>query len=293
MVKDCHSIPLDILDELSARFLIPLPQSEREDLVRVCFMVEQAHWFYMNHYSNMECGTMKELAAHLFHHVPYLRPHSHRVWDIVELWREYKLGVPTHGAVILNKRMDKVLLVQGFSTKASWGFPKGKINQEETPEDCAAREVMEEVGVNIRSKIDKDNYLEQVINNQTVRLYIVTGVEEYQKFRPNCQGEIKDIRWFPLEDLPTSLKDDKCKEIFGFGTQKMFLVIPFLRDLLNWVDNKKKRCQVNSQKMEKKLTLFQDGYVPEAWKNFKFDMEDILLSSMGLPKQFLGNLKIT
>ena len=36
-----HSIPHDILDELAARFIIPMREEERKDLVRVCFLVEQ------------------------------------------------------------------------------------------------------------------------------------------------------------------------------------------------------------------------------------------------------------
>ena len=38
--------------------------------------------------------------------------HAERVEEIVEEWREYKLAVPTFGAIILNTFMDKVLLVQ-------------------------------------------------------------------------------------------------------------------------------------------------------------------------------------
>lgn len=34
-----------------------------------------------------------------------------------------------------------MLLVQGYLAKSGWGFPKGKVNKEEAPHDCAAREV--------------------------------------------------------------------------------------------------------------------------------------------------------
>jgi 8-oxo-dGTP pyrophosphatase MutT (NUDIX family) len=37
--------------------------------------------------------------------------------------------------------MDKCLLVKGWSSKAGWGFPKGKINQNEENDNCAVREV--------------------------------------------------------------------------------------------------------------------------------------------------------
>lgn len=36
----------------------------------------------------------------------------------------------------------QVLLVQGYLAKSGWGFPKGKVNKEEAPHDCAAREVI-------------------------------------------------------------------------------------------------------------------------------------------------------
>ena len=31
--------------------------------------------------------------------------------------------------------------MQGYWAKASWGFPKGKVNEEESCEECAIREV--------------------------------------------------------------------------------------------------------------------------------------------------------
>ena len=36
----------------------------------------------------------------------------------------------------------QVLLVQGFWAKSSWGFPKGKVNEEEVEHNCAQREVI-------------------------------------------------------------------------------------------------------------------------------------------------------
>ena len=39
------------------------------------------------------------------------------------------------------KHIFQTLLVQGFWAKASWGFPKGKVNEGEEPCQCAIREV--------------------------------------------------------------------------------------------------------------------------------------------------------
>ena len=43
-------IPKDVLDDLCSRFLVNVPASERDDNVRLCFQIEQAHWFYMDYY---------------------------------------------------------------------------------------------------------------------------------------------------------------------------------------------------------------------------------------------------
>lgn len=82
------------------------------------------------------------------------------------------MGVPTFGAIILDETLDhvstqlleasssmlcdferglrrlsklylylKVLMVQGYLAKSGWGFPKGKVNEDEAFHDCAVREV--------------------------------------------------------------------------------------------------------------------------------------------------------
>ena len=45
------SIAIDVLDDLSCRFLVNLPAEEQEDNIRICFQLEQAHWFYTDYYA--------------------------------------------------------------------------------------------------------------------------------------------------------------------------------------------------------------------------------------------------
>lgn len=72
-------------------------------------------------------------------HIPFLKKYQADIDSIYNKWREYKQVVPTFGAVLLDDTLSHILLVQSFM--ASWGFPKGKVNQEEDPVDCACREV--------------------------------------------------------------------------------------------------------------------------------------------------------
>lgn len=56
-------------------------------------------------------------------------------------FKMYKMSVPTYGAILMTSDASNVLLVQSFWAKSSWGFPKGKVNEDEEPLHCAIREV--------------------------------------------------------------------------------------------------------------------------------------------------------
>ncbi|XP_015596667.1 m7GpppN-mRNA hydrolase isoform X2 [Cephus cinctus] len=241
-----HLIPLDILDDLSSRFIINVPEEERKDLVRICFQIELAHWFYLDFYCTEDnpklksCG-MKEFATHIFQHIPFLKPHVAHIDSVLEQWREYKQNVPTFGAIVLNEDLTKVLLVQSYWAKSSWGFPKGKVNEDEDPSHCAVREVLEETGFDISNLIDKNEYIESTINDQLVRLYIISGVQKDTKFQPKTRKEIKNVEWFALADLPNNKKDMTPKVKMGVGPNAFFMVVPFVKRMKRWVQERQNR----------------------------------------------------
>lgn len=172
---------------------------------------------------------MKEFTLRIYKHIPFLRPHVSRVDTIIEQWREYKQNVPTYGAIVLNEDLTKVLLVQSYFAKNSWGFPKGKVNKDEDPDRCAAREVLEETGFDISDIIDKNEYIESNINDQVLRLYIISGVQENTKFQPKTRKEIKNVEWFDIESLPNNRKDMTPKVKIGVGPNAFFMVFPFVK----------------------------------------------------------------
>ncbi|KAK3592198.1 hypothetical protein CHS0354_001824, partial [Potamilus streckersoni] len=153
-------------------------------------------------------------------------------------WMAYKMSIPTFGAIMLDPEMKYCLLVQGFSSKASWGFPKGKVNIEECPADCAAREVLEETGFDIKELLKPDEYLENQRNEQYTRLFIIEGVPLSTKFQPRTRNEIKSLQWFPIDALPTHKKDLSSKMQLKMKPNSFFLVIPFVKSLRKWIYNK-------------------------------------------------------
>ncbi|XP_047426302.1 m7GpppN-mRNA hydrolase isoform X3 [Mugil cephalus] len=236
-------IPSGVLDDLCSRFILHIPSEERDNAIRVCFQIELAHWFYLdfcmqNTPGAPHCG-IRDFAKAVFHHCPFLLPHGEDVQKVFERWKEYKMGVPTYGAIILDEALENVLLVQGYLAKSGWGFPKGKVNEDEAPYDCAVREVMEETGFDIKYRISKDKYIEQKITDQLVRLYIIPGVSKDTKFNPKTRKEIRNIEWFPIEKLPCHRNDMTPKSKLGLAPNRFFMAIPFIRPLREWISKQK------------------------------------------------------
>jgi mRNA-decapping enzyme subunit 2 len=93
--------------------------------------------------------TIQRFTELLFRQLPEYQPYAHpdTIDDIVTQWKNYSSQIPRAGGILLNPEMDKVLLIRGTKSSASWGFPRGKIGaKDETYEECAAREVWEETG---------------------------------------------------------------------------------------------------------------------------------------------------
>ena len=70
--KSNFKIPSDILDDLASRFIINVPDMELSNLIRICFQIELAHWFYLDFFCSSEeerklqpCG-IKQFALQLF-----------------------------------------------------------------------------------------------------------------------------------------------------------------------------------------------------------------------------------
>nr|XP_002130621.1 m7GpppN-mRNA hydrolase [Ciona intestinalis] len=234
----------NVLDDLCSRFLLNIPSQEKEDMIRLCFQIELAHWFYLDFFraenNRLPDCRMKEFAKLVFETYPFLlNPSDVNVDKVLESWKEYKRSVPTYGAILMDSTLEYVLLVQGFWIKASWGFPKGKVNKDEQPEICAAREVLEETGYDITKSIKPNQYAEHLLNEQLSRLYFVRDVPLDTKFGPKTRGEIKNVQWFSVSDLPAHKKDQTPKQNLNIAANCFFMVIPFMKQLRRWIAGQK------------------------------------------------------
>ncbi|KAI0692759.1 DCP2-domain-containing protein [Cytidiella melzeri] len=215
----------EILEDLSSRFILNLPDPELESLERVCFQVEQAHWYYEDFVREQDPSlptmTLKRFSNSLFHVCPLLSHWGNDHEQTFQSFLAYKTRVPVCGAILLNDKWDKCLLVKGWKATSAWSFPKGKINEMEERPACAVREVLEETGYDLAGQIDPANVVELSIRDQSLSLYIVPNVPEDFPFETRTRKEISKISWFKLADLPTWKRG---KTVPG----KFYLITPFI-----------------------------------------------------------------
>lgn len=114
---------------------------------------------------------------------------------------------PQVGTAIIITKDDKVLLMkrQGPHGHGTWSTPGGHLDFGETPEQCAAREAREEMGLDVTEvrfrAVTNDVFAE------TGKHYITLWMDGTATGEPTIasEREISEIGWFPWDALPQPL----------------------------------------------------------------------------------------
>lgn len=97
----------------------------------------------------------------------------------------------------------EVLLIKQFEHKESWGIPKGHIDDGETIEQCARREVREEAGVDIQLGTRLNDIKVQLRNeDKTVVSFLAEPVGSHEPRHDDPDSEVADARWFSVNAMP-------------------------------------------------------------------------------------------
>lgn len=230
-----HEIPLtEVLEEIAVRFIVNCPCEDLATSERFCFQLEEAHWFYADFvrsngkHARRPSMKLPQFVKQLYEAVPGLAAINKNPEAALAVFRRYKNRIPVRGSIILNEDMSKVLLIRAWKGN-SWGFPKGKINKEESDEQCAIRETFEEVGFDITPYLVKDDYIEVTIQGKNIRLYIVRGVPTSTTFETHTRCEVSKISWHSVDSLPGP-RSSSAK------TRNSYLIDPFMPALHRYID---------------------------------------------------------
>lgn len=116
------------------------------------------------------------------------------------------------GAIVINKN-NKILLVH--HNAGHWDFPKGHVEEGETEEQTAIREVKEETNIDIiiknkyrytTSYSPKENVMKEVV------YFLAQNIDEDKK--PQLE-EVSEVKWFTLEEAMNTITYENSKEILN------------------------------------------------------------------------------
>ena len=128
------------------------------------------------------------------------------------------------GAVVFTRENGAIRYVIIESISHFLGFPKGHVEDGETEEETARREVLEETGLAI-SLIDgfrmEDTY-SFVLRDETIEKQVVFFLGEYENQQPRAQeSELSAIHLFDYSTALASLKFDMQKKILKAAHQRI------------------------------------------------------------------------
>lgn len=142
---------------------------------------------------------MKSLLLKIWRLLPYsfwLR--SRLVWLITQ---KFLVGVV---GLILNEDNEVLLLHHTYRKEYPWGLPSGWIKKGEQPQEAIRREILEEIGVNVRVlktlKVENDRKWARL--EFVFYCAVVDG-----KIRPSA--EVTKAEYFPLDKLPVLLPSQR------------------------------------------------------------------------------------
>lgn len=102
------------------------------------------------------------------------------------------------GAIVFNENTEKILLVKMHN--GNWGFPKGHIEKDETKEETAIREVLEETNVRIKIIPDFEREIKYIPNEKTIKkVTIFMGITQDEEVTIDT-SEIEDFKWCAYEE---------------------------------------------------------------------------------------------
>jgi 8-oxo-dGTP pyrophosphatase MutT (NUDIX family) len=107
----------------------------------------------------------------------------------------FRFPVSVKGVLI---RSGKVILVR--NDRDEWELPGGKLELSETPLDCVAREIMEELGLEVAPQRIVDSWTYTIAPGVHV-LVITYGCTESTPREAVLSDENKELGWFDIDQI--------------------------------------------------------------------------------------------
>lgn len=113
------------------------------------------------------------------------------------------------GCIIIEDQ--KVLLIK--QKDDNWGFPKGHVEEGETEEETAAREVKEETNIDVEIESSKKYEMKYNLPNGNLKQVVLFMAKKIGGEEKKQQDEISDLKWYTFKEALETLTFDNTKKV--------------------------------------------------------------------------------
>lgn len=112
------------------------------------------------------------------------------------------------GGIVQNDKKDILFIYR----RGKWDLPKGKLEEKETPETAAAREVEEETGVKdlrLKKKVGETYHTYDEFGKHILKVshwYYFT-CDSKQALQPQAEEDITETKWIKTKDIKQPMSD--------------------------------------------------------------------------------------
>ena len=106
------------------------------------------------------------------------------------------------GGIVQNENKELLFIFR----RGKWDLPKGKIENNETPEICAVREIEEETGVNnltLKHKVGETYHIYEERGLSILKIshwFYFVGIGK-QTILPQIEEDIAEVKWIPTRNI--------------------------------------------------------------------------------------------
>src|SRR5580693_7432907 len=121
--------------------------------------------------------------------------------------------VQAAGGLVVRRRDGLQIVLVHRPMHQDWSFPKGKLEESETFELAALREVKEETGLSCRLVrfLGHTEYVDRKSRPKAVAYWVMAA--ESGEFHPN--EEVDEARWIDVDEAPHLLSYERDRELLS------------------------------------------------------------------------------
>uniref|UniRef100_A0AC35U945 Nudix hydrolase domain-containing protein n=1 Tax=Rhabditophanes sp. KR3021 TaxID=114890 RepID=A0AC35U945_9BILA len=228
-----------VMQSLFEEYIACRADEELEEEHFLMLQIEKAHWKYdqlSETNTNLRKIKMLKSFVPLFIEKNILDSEiKARIDKKCQAFLQHQITRERAGVILVDKNNTHCVLVENYHLPGCWSFPKGAIENKESPLECAIRECREETGYDCKNAIQHSTAIVKEIKKKyKLTLYIIQGIDMTKHIlRPTVKREIKSIKWFEISKMPETIGKQL---VYGktFPTdQKFGILYYFAKDLKN------------------------------------------------------------